>query len=354
MLSIRCCSRIRSKIIPDNANTKLVPDRVYKENRANWNSNYNIENQKQTNANWSLSAWDEPQPNNWNNQSQNNLKSARKVSAKQHYLSVARYVAGQSTNLPYRYQHFRTLLKAILITNLALILGYLLACYFFGQQTLHQQILSSFHYCLILLHLKEPSYTWKVLEKTPEPLFSILHSFIEIPNFKTFLFILEENLIFILQIVDLFLSVGLNLIEIIRETIIFVFLLIVHIFFNLFHYFLWICTSIYSMITDPYTRFNTIKLLVKYPCKSSWGRILGISRFCEHFLEKFVENSWKDMMEDWLNVIKFSDLIDVIIKCSPLILDLLYKQFFSREKLTVTYIVIAVTLYIILTCILYL
>ncbi|XP_033208422.1 serine/threonine-protein kinase dyf-5-like isoform X2 [Belonocnema kinseyi] len=92
-----------SKIIPDNSNTKLVPDRVYKENRANWNSNYTIDNQKQTNANWSLPAWDEPHPNNWNNQSQNNIKSARKVSAKQHYLSVSRYVAGQSTNLPSRH-----------------------------------------------------------------------------------------------------------------------------------------------------------------------------------------------------------------------------------------------------------
>ncbi|XP_015593952.1 serine/threonine-protein kinase ICK isoform X2 [Cephus cinctus] len=87
-----------SKIIPDNSNGKYpVHERISKENRANWNGNYpNIENQKQTNANWSLPNWYEQAPaRNWR-QSQTNLKSTRKVSAKQHYLSVARNGDGDS------------------------------------------------------------------------------------------------------------------------------------------------------------------------------------------------------------------------------------------------------------------
>lgn len=98
------CPIVRSKIIPESIETKLLPDRVYKENRANWNANYTDgENFKQTNANWSLPVWNETmQLKNWNQQSQSATKNARKVSAKQHYLSVARYVAGQTTNLSSR------------------------------------------------------------------------------------------------------------------------------------------------------------------------------------------------------------------------------------------------------------
>ncbi|KAI4493373.1 hypothetical protein M0802_009433 [Mischocyttarus mexicanus] len=93
-----------SKIVPESMETKLLPDRVYKENRANWNANYaEPDNFKQTNANWSLPVWSETmQLKNSNQQSQSATKNARKVSAKQHYLSVARYVAGQTTNLSSR------------------------------------------------------------------------------------------------------------------------------------------------------------------------------------------------------------------------------------------------------------
>ncbi|XP_076621433.1 serine/threonine-protein kinase ICK isoform X1 [Colletes latitarsis] len=90
-----------SKIVPENANVKLAPERVYKENRANWNANYLPDNPKQSNGNWTLPTWNEPAPIHWN-QSQSNLKNGRKVSAKQHYLTVARYVAGPSTSLSSR------------------------------------------------------------------------------------------------------------------------------------------------------------------------------------------------------------------------------------------------------------
>ncbi|PBC34023.1 Serine/threonine-protein kinase ICK [Apis cerana cerana] len=86
-----------SKIVPENVNSKLVPERVYKENRANWNVNYLPENPR----NWVLPAWNEPAPINWN-QLQPNMKNGRKVSGKQHYFSLARYIAGQSASLSSR------------------------------------------------------------------------------------------------------------------------------------------------------------------------------------------------------------------------------------------------------------
>ncbi|XP_029041473.1 serine/threonine-protein kinase ICK isoform X3 [Osmia lignaria lignaria] len=88
-----------SKIVPENA--ILAPERVYKENRANWNENYLPDNPNQSNGNWVLPPWNEPAAISWN-QSQSSLKNGRKVSGKQHYFSVARYVAGQSTSLSSR------------------------------------------------------------------------------------------------------------------------------------------------------------------------------------------------------------------------------------------------------------
>ncbi|XP_076395830.1 serine/threonine-protein kinase MAK isoform X2 [Megachile rotundata] len=88
-----------SKIVPENA--ILAPERVYKENRANWNDNYLPDNPKQSNGNWVLPHWNEPATISWN-QSQSSLKNGRKVSGKQHYFSVARYVTGQSTSLSSR------------------------------------------------------------------------------------------------------------------------------------------------------------------------------------------------------------------------------------------------------------
>lgn len=106
----------------------LIPDRVYKENRANWNTDYQqSDNLKYGNANWSLPVWKEQSPRVWNQSNQSNqssqIRNSRKVSAKQHYLSVARYVAGQSTNLPSRYKKFRNLVESILIVCAMLIIG---------------------------------------------------------------------------------------------------------------------------------------------------------------------------------------------------------------------------------------
>ncbi|KAK9309176.1 hypothetical protein QLX08_001126 [Tetragonisca angustula] len=90
-----------SKIVPENVNAKVVPERVYKENRANWNANYLPENPRQA-SNWVLPAWNEPAAINWSQLQPSNVKNGRKASGKQHYFSVARYVAGQSASLSSR------------------------------------------------------------------------------------------------------------------------------------------------------------------------------------------------------------------------------------------------------------
>lgn len=73
--------------------------------------------------NWSLPVWNETmQLKNWNQQSQSATKNTRKVSAKQHYLSVARYVAGQTTNLSSRYRKLRNIIVVILILYLSIII----------------------------------------------------------------------------------------------------------------------------------------------------------------------------------------------------------------------------------------
>ncbi|XP_029660550.1 serine/threonine-protein kinase ICK isoform X3 [Formica exsecta] len=79
-----------SKVSPENP--MLIPDRIYKENRVNWNANYQQpDNLKHSNANWALPAWNEPPSRMWNQSNQSSqMKNSRKVSAKQHYLSVAR------------------------------------------------------------------------------------------------------------------------------------------------------------------------------------------------------------------------------------------------------------------------
>ena len=112
---------VSSKIVPENVNAKLVPERVYKENRANWNANYLPENPPQA-SNWVLPAWNEPAAINWSQLQPSNVKNGRKASGKQHYFSVARYVAGQSASLSSRYRTFRDL-KRILIPCSLIILG---------------------------------------------------------------------------------------------------------------------------------------------------------------------------------------------------------------------------------------
>lgn len=103
----------------------LVPDRVYKENRANWNANYQQSDNLHGNTNWSLPTWKESPSRMWNQSNQSNqMKNSRKVSAKQHYLSVARYVAGQSTNLPSRYIKFP-------IQKILIACAMLVVCHFF-------------------------------------------------------------------------------------------------------------------------------------------------------------------------------------------------------------------------------
>lgn len=116
---------ISSKIVPENTNSKLVPERVYKENRANWNANYLPDNLRQSNGNWVLPAWNEPTAINWN-QLQANIKNGRKASGKQHYFSVARYIAGPNASLSSRYRMFRHLLNRAL--TLLIILGCTLLC----------------------------------------------------------------------------------------------------------------------------------------------------------------------------------------------------------------------------------
>lgn len=91
-----------SKIIPENVNAKLIPERLYKENRANWNANYLPENTRQSNGNWVLPAWNEPSTIDWNQLQPSNVKNGRKASGKQHYIAVARYVAGPSASLASR------------------------------------------------------------------------------------------------------------------------------------------------------------------------------------------------------------------------------------------------------------
>lgn len=92
----------------------------------NWNVNYQQPENLKPNANWTLPTWNEPSSRMWNHSNQSNqMKNSRKVSAKQHYLSVARYVAGQSTNLPSRYITFRNPIERILIACTVLIIGLL-------------------------------------------------------------------------------------------------------------------------------------------------------------------------------------------------------------------------------------
>jgi len=126
----------------------LVPDRVYKENRANWNANYQQSDTiKHGSANWSVPVWQESPSRMWNELNQSNqIKNLRKVSAKQHYLSVARYVAGQSTNLPSRYRKFRDLIEKILIACIMLIFCYVLIQSYIRQNMFFGYSINSFEF----------------------------------------------------------------------------------------------------------------------------------------------------------------------------------------------------------------
>lgn len=129
----------------------LIPDRLYKENRANWNANYQQPDKLQhSNANWPLPMWKESPSRMWNNQSNqsNQMRNLRKVSAKQHYLSVARYVAGQSTNLPSRYKKFQNIIERILITCATLIIGHLLVHSHIAQNIFSRYLIHPFELIL--------------------------------------------------------------------------------------------------------------------------------------------------------------------------------------------------------------
>ena len=67
-----CC---RGKILPPEPLSKGAKDWIYKENRPAWHASYQHQ------------------------QSAQSQQARRKMSAKQHYLTVARYVAGHSTNI---------------------------------------------------------------------------------------------------------------------------------------------------------------------------------------------------------------------------------------------------------------
>lgn len=105
----------------------------------NWNENGSVaESQREPNTNWATPVWSERQPSrNWS-QSQNNFKNSRKISAKQHYLSVARYVAGQSTNLSSRYRKYRNIALRILLIYVGLAVAYLIGCFCLGQNAFHE------------------------------------------------------------------------------------------------------------------------------------------------------------------------------------------------------------------------
>ncbi|XP_058792736.1 serine/threonine-protein kinase MAK-like isoform X2 [Phymastichus coffea] len=97
---------------PEDSKNRLLPERVYKENRVNWNGNYLVNhisdsqsNRKSANANWALPSWygQVPHVNRpWNNNSFPGINMAnhrllngvngRRVSAK----VPARYVIAQS------------------------------------------------------------------------------------------------------------------------------------------------------------------------------------------------------------------------------------------------------------------
>ncbi|XP_043284779.1 serine/threonine-protein kinase dyf-5-like isoform X2 [Venturia canescens] len=88
-----------SKLITENQQpTRLLSSRLYKENRVDWNEKNGalIDMPKDLSTNWATPAWNERQSSRSWNQSQTNLKNIRKVSAKQHYLSVARNGEGDA------------------------------------------------------------------------------------------------------------------------------------------------------------------------------------------------------------------------------------------------------------------
>lgn len=138
---------IRSKIVPENPSATLIPDRVYKENRANWNANYQQPDNLHGNTNWSLPTWKESPSRMWNQSNQSNqMKNLRKVSAKQHYLSVARYVAGQSTNLPSRYIMFRNPVQRILIACAMLVIGHFFVRLQIRQNVFFKHLINMFKF----------------------------------------------------------------------------------------------------------------------------------------------------------------------------------------------------------------
>ena len=123
----------RSKLIPENQQaTRLLSSRLYKENRVSWNEKSpEMESQKEFNTNWATPVWSERQPSrNWSQTQQGNFRNGRKVSAKQHYLSVARYVAGQSTNLSSRYRKYCNFARRILTDYLASLSIACMLCWF--------------------------------------------------------------------------------------------------------------------------------------------------------------------------------------------------------------------------------
>ncbi|CAG5096497.1 Similar to Mak: Serine/threonine-protein kinase MAK (Mus musculus) [Cotesia congregata] len=177
-----------NKITLGNTDSKFA-DETSKQNGINWNENYEIENQKM-NGNWLTPAWNEQLPSrNWN-QSQSNHKNNRKVSAKQHYLSVARYVVGQSTNLSSRYQKIRRIIRDTLIVYLFLGLTYCFGCLYLGQKSFHlwliyfaNQIGQEIESILIYVGLQKPV--------PPPPSYSLINSLFFVAQFilKAFQFI---------------------------------------------------------------------------------------------------------------------------------------------------------------------
>lgn len=96
----------RNILNPDDSKSRLLPDRVYKENRANWNGNYltnripdhhQLPKQQQASANYSLPPFFEPMPPSrvWSNTKINNNNFVSNMSGNQRMLMNSRRVSGK-------------------------------------------------------------------------------------------------------------------------------------------------------------------------------------------------------------------------------------------------------------------
>ncbi|XP_044020429.1 serine/threonine-protein kinase dyf-5-like isoform X1 [Aphidius gifuensis] len=135
--------------------TKTGQDNICKENRVSWNEIFGLDqnkNKNQTtknlNGNWITPGWNETPPtrnlSQSSNHNKNNNNNHRKLSAKQHYLNVARYVAGQNTNLSSRYRKLRRQIVFIICVYIFIFTTYIIGCLTMGQYEFIQYLICYF------------------------------------------------------------------------------------------------------------------------------------------------------------------------------------------------------------------